>query len=91
MMTFHVDDTVDAIVRDRPAISRLFEQFQVDYCCGGQKTLAEACAKRGIDPQAFLTELENWTTTAPVAEWHYETAAVQSLTQYSSHSTCFET
>lgn len=68
MTTFQINDTVGAIVRDHPALSRLFEQVQVDYCCGGQKTLAEACAKRGIDPQTFLTELETWATTTLESE-----------------------
>jgi regulator of cell morphogenesis and NO signaling len=66
--TFQINDTVGAIVRDHPALSRLFEQAQVDYCCGGQKTLAEACAKRGIDPQAFLKELETFAATEPAPE-----------------------
>jgi len=68
MTTFQINDTVGAIVRDHPALSRLFEQAQVDYCCGGQKTLAEACTKRGIDPQAFLKELETFAATEPAPE-----------------------
>ena len=68
MTTFQINDTVGAIVRDHPDLSRFFEQVQVDYCCGGQKTLAEACAKRGIDPQTFLTELETWAATASAPE-----------------------
>lgn len=69
MKTFQIDDTVGNIVRDRPSLSRLFEQAQVDYCCGGQKTLAEACRQRGIDPQKFLTQLEDFAAieTAPEA------------------------
>lgn len=54
MTTFQISDTVGAIVRDHPALSRLFEQVQVDYCCGGQKTLAEACAKRIQIKDIFL-------------------------------------
>lgn len=68
MTTFQINDTVGAIVRDHPALSRLFEQARVDYCCGGQKTLAEACAKRNIDPQAFLKELETFAATEPAPE-----------------------
>jgi regulator of cell morphogenesis and NO signaling len=68
MTRFQINDTVGAIVRDRPSLSRLFEQAKVDYCCGGQKTIAEACAKRGIDPQTFLSELENWAAIAPAPE-----------------------
>jgi regulator of cell morphogenesis and NO signaling len=82
MTTFQITDTVGAIVRDHPALSRLFEQVQVDYCCGGQKTLAEACAKRGIDPQAFLMELENWAVTTPAPEVNL---AALSLTEFADH------
>lgn len=67
MTTFQLDNTVGSIVRDHPALSRLFEQAKVDYCCGGQKTLDEACRQRGIDPQVFLAQLEDYTAseTAP--------------------------
>ncbi|WOD37011.1 iron-sulfur cluster repair di-iron protein [Nodosilinea sp. E11] len=65
MTTFRDTDTVGHIVRDHPAISRLFEQVQVDYCCGGQRTLAAACAQRGIDVQSFLAQLEDFATTDP--------------------------
>uniref|UniRef100_B8HL90 Hemerythrin-like domain-containing protein n=1 Tax=Cyanothece sp. (strain PCC 7425 / ATCC 29141) TaxID=395961 RepID=B8HL90_CYAP4 len=58
MATFQMHQTVGAIVREHPALSRLFEQAQVDYCCGGKKTLAAACQHQGIDPQQFLTQLE---------------------------------
>jgi regulator of cell morphogenesis and NO signaling len=60
---FQIDDTVGAIVRDRPSLAALFEQAQVDYCCGGKKTLAAACQQRGIDPKAFLAQLEDYAAT----------------------------
>jgi len=64
MTTFQISDTVGTIVRDRPSLSRLFEQAKVDYCCGGKKTLDEACRQQGIDPQVFLTQLEAIATTS---------------------------
>ncbi len=68
MTTFQISDTVGAIVRDHPSLSRLFEQAKVDYCCGGKKTLAEACRLQGIDPQAFLAQLADYTTTETAPE-----------------------
>lgn len=67
MTTFQLDNTVGSIVRDHPSLSRLFEQVKVDYCCGGQKSLAEACRQRGIDPQVLLAQLEDYAAseTAP--------------------------
>jgi regulator of cell morphogenesis and NO signaling len=82
MTTFQMNDTVGTIVRDFPALSRLFEQAQVDYCCGGKKTLAEACRQRGIDPKTFLAQLEDFATTetAPTTD-----LAALSLTELADH------
>jgi regulator of cell morphogenesis and NO signaling len=68
MTAVQIHDTVGAIVRDRPSLSRLFEQAKVDYCCGGKKTLEEACRQQGIDPQAFLAQLETAIATEPEPE-----------------------
>jgi regulator of cell morphogenesis and NO signaling len=81
MTTFQIHDTVGMIVRDHPALSRLFEQVNVDYCCGGKKTLEEACYKQGIDPQTFLTQLETAATLEPADV----NAADLSLTELADH------
>jgi regulator of cell morphogenesis and NO signaling len=40
----------------------------VDYCCGGQRTLAIACEQQGIDLQAFQAQLEAYAATEPPPE-----------------------
>jgi regulator of cell morphogenesis and NO signaling len=40
--------TVGELVAERPARSRVFEEFGIDYCCGGKMPLDEACARRGV-------------------------------------------
>ena len=55
---FKTADTVGSIVAQRPALSRVFEQAGIDYCCGGKISLEQACRKKGIDPQTFLSQLE---------------------------------
>ncbi|HEX5191161.1 MAG TPA: iron-sulfur cluster repair di-iron protein [Solirubrobacteraceae bacterium] len=37
------------LVAERPARARLFERLHLDYCCGGQQTLVEACAKQSLE------------------------------------------
>ena len=39
-------DAVDAC----PSLAREFERRGLDYCCGGQRTLAAACDEAGLDP-----------------------------------------
>ena len=49
--------TVSDIVRERPGLASLFEQLKIDYCCGGNRPLAEACSERGLDPAAVVSML----------------------------------
>ncbi|HEY2799712.1 MAG TPA: iron-sulfur cluster repair di-iron protein [Chthoniobacterales bacterium] len=61
MKNITVDTTVGEIVRALPARSRVFENLEIDYCCGGKKSLAEVCQKKGLDPAtvvAMLTALD---------------------------------
>lgn len=48
---------VGRLVADRPSRARVLERFGVDYCCGGRRTLAEACAPCGADPAEVLAAL----------------------------------
>ncbi|MGZ4757686.1 MAG: iron-sulfur cluster repair di-iron protein [Acidimicrobiales bacterium] len=41
--------TLADLVTQRPALARELERRSLDYCCGGQRSLAEACARRGLD------------------------------------------
>lgn len=46
------------VVLQMPASSTVFERFGLDYCCGGQTLVGDACEKRGVDPQALIAALE---------------------------------
>ncbi|MGI8437402.1 MAG: DUF542 domain-containing protein [Chthoniobacterales bacterium] len=45
------ETSVGEIVRAFPARSRIFENLGIDYCCGGKKSLGEACKAKGLDPR----------------------------------------
>lgn len=51
------DQTVGAIVADVPNAARLFELVGIDYCCGGEATLAQAAEERELDVQRLITVL----------------------------------
>jgi regulator of cell morphogenesis and NO signaling len=38
--------------------TRVFEKLGIDYCCGGGRSLAEACAAKDLDPQTVAQVLE---------------------------------
>lgn len=50
--------SVGQLVAERPALSRVFEELKIDYCCHGSNTLQEACELQDLDPNEVLTKLE---------------------------------
>ena len=76
------ETTVGEIVRSAPARSRIFEQLGIDYCCGGKKSLAEACRSKRLDAAtvvAMLSALE----TQPAAD--SANPAAMTLTELCDH------
>jgi regulator of cell morphogenesis and NO signaling len=41
--------TVRDVALELPHATRVFEKLKIDYCCGGEKSLGEACATAGVD------------------------------------------
>ncbi len=50
--------TLALIVTERPEAARVLHSAGLDFCCGGERTLAEACQERGLDPEVLLERLE---------------------------------
>lgn len=59
--------TVRDIALAAPATTRVFEEFKIDYCCGGRRSLAEASQTAGID-LATLTQRLDAVMNAPLAD-----------------------
>lgn len=49
MSATDVAATIGSIAFDQPDAAALFERLGLDYCCGGNRTLEEACTQRGLD------------------------------------------
>jgi regulator of cell morphogenesis and NO signaling len=50
-----------------PAVGETFDRLGLDYCCNGARTLADACAERGLDVATAVAFLE---ASAPSREVH---------------------
>jgi len=48
MITLEPNKTVRDVVLENPEVSRVFEKVGIDYCCGGQRSLGDACASAGV-------------------------------------------
>ncbi|NVB81151.1 MAG: iron-sulfur cluster repair protein YtfE [Kofleriaceae bacterium] len=45
------------IARSNPSATRVFLRHRLDFCCGGRRSLAEACEKLGLDVNKIVDEL----------------------------------
>src|SRR5215470_15429219 len=50
--------TVREVAVENPAAARVFERFGVDYCCGGNQPLEQACARAGVSLDEVIRSLE---------------------------------
>jgi len=78
-MSIEATQTVGELAAGVPGATREFEKLGIDYCCGGGRSLGEACAQANISLDEALSRLQkglvasgpqqqrNWNTE-PLAE-----------------------
>jgi regulator of cell morphogenesis and NO signaling len=49
--------TVGDIVANDFRAAEIFKNANIDFCCGGNKSLSESCKEKNIDPQEIVNEL----------------------------------
>lgn len=83
MSTIQSQETVGQLVARRPDLASAFEALGVDYCCGGKKTLEQACRDKGLDPRALCAKLEQLGPESVGAK--FVDAAAMTLTELADH------
>ena len=69
-MSVDTAKTVRELAIEFPQATRVFEKLGIDYCCGGGKSLEEACAARNLPVADVLATLASQAEPgAPTAEW----------------------
>ncbi len=63
-MTIAANNTVGAIAAEFPNAAREFEKLGIDYCCGGTRTIEQACAAAKISVEEALQRLETSASAA---------------------------
>jgi regulator of cell morphogenesis and NO signaling len=58
--------TVREVAVQLPQSTRLFEILKIDYCCGGNRPLTEACASVGVDVREMMAMLEVVNQSQPL-------------------------
>lgn len=58
MSTLFLDRTVGDLVAEDYRRGAIFKQFDIDFCCGGGRTVRVACERQGVDPVALQQALD---------------------------------
>ncbi len=61
-MSTYTEQKVRELAVAVPGATRVFEELGIDYCCGGGKSLREACQKAGISIESVTEALERGKT-----------------------------
>jgi regulator of cell morphogenesis and NO signaling len=67
-MTVATEKTVRELALENPALTRVFEKLGIDYCCGGKKSLEEACRAANLNIHQVLDSLEQASQPAAASE-----------------------
>ena len=89
MSPVSIVQSIGSFVVERPARSKVFERFGLDYCCGGHLSLEEACAKVGADPANVLRALAEFDAASPAEEpapWSQDLAALADHIEATHHA-----
>ena len=60
--------TVRELATEIPNATRTFEKLGIDYCCGGSKSLSEACLHAHVSVDDVVRALEQGSSVKPAAE-----------------------
>ncbi len=73
-VTGESDETLGQIAAKDLRKAQVFKKYGLDFCCGGKKTVKEACAEKGLDVTKVEQELQRADTMpssrpVPYADW----------------------
>jgi regulator of cell morphogenesis and NO signaling len=65
-----------------PHATRVFEKLKIDYCCGGDRQLGEACATAGVDLEALEQMLAETGTLVNDSKPDFQRLSAAELIKY---------
>jgi regulator of cell morphogenesis and NO signaling len=74
-----ITQTVREIALEQPSSIRVFEEFGIDYCCGGRKPLAEACTAGNLEIDTVLAALATAAKQPQIEVENWEGRSLESL------------
>ncbi len=75
--------TVREIALEMPLTTKVFENYKIDYCCGGNRLFNEACQTAGVDIETVVAEISNCLENVENTEFDWlSNASLSALIEY---------
>jgi regulator of cell morphogenesis and NO signaling len=81
-MTLTATKTVRELAVEIPNATRVFEKLGIDYCCGGARSLDEACEAANLSIDQVLAQLNGAAQPAAPADRDWQTALLAELVEH---------
>ena len=81
-MTITETTTVGEIAAALPSSIRVFQRREIDFCCGGKKELANACAEQGLSFNEVVDEITSSALARPEMVTEWSAAPLDALTAH---------
>lgn len=60
----------------------VFKEVGIDFCCGGKKTLSDACLEKGIDPEKLIDRFDDLKSQAVLPGQNFNEWSLDFLMDY---------
>ena len=76
------EGTIGEIAAEMPVAIRVFEAWKIDYCCGGKRPLAEACAAVGKSIEEFAAAVESAVIVPDAKSTDWASASLRTVSAH---------
>ncbi|WP_445665835.1 iron-sulfur cluster repair di-iron protein [Fodinibius sp. AD559] len=80
-MSITKERTIGQIVKDDYRTAQVFQEYGLDFCCGGNRTIEEACGNKEINPSEVIQALDQ-LNNAGSKENNYDQWSLDFLVDY---------
>ncbi|MFT3946349.1 MAG: iron-sulfur cluster repair di-iron protein [Agriterribacter sp.] len=74
--------TLASIAIEHNQFVPILEKYHLDFCCGGKRTLAEACTEKGLQVDDIIKELEASNAKNEIAHIYYDDVNAEQLIRH---------
>ena len=81
-MTNTAEQTLASLVTQNHQTVSVLEKYNLDFCCKGKRTLAEACKEKNLSLENILKELQQFTSPEEKLQMPFELMSAEQLISY---------